>query len=396
MTADQEYVYVVPPAMRWDHEIIKSFEECAPYYFGGAAPRVNGREITLTGRPGHRFEGDPMEVLTRLVADLVRGYRDATEQPLGEHVSSRASPASDPFQALIDARAVVPAGPGRFSYHGDFLGMMESLDRLICDLARGRDAVEELYPATVPADLLRRSGYLKSFPHHAFFVAPVRFDQKSLKLAQEGREASSEEAMAGDGYLAEAGDVLAPTVCYHSFNARKDRQGQATESVTAVNMCHRFEAGKDRTLERLATFRMREIVVFGSAEHVARELDYYFDWFLDLLREWDVGFRATTANDPFFASSSDGKRLFQTAFALKREVRLRVPGDERWISVASFNNHSASLVNAFSITGAGGPGLVSGCVGFGYERLLYGLYCAFGLDPANWPKPFHPKGSLAR
>ena len=151
-------------------------------------------------------------------------------------------------------------------------------------------------------------------------------------------------------------------------------------------MCHRFETGKNRSLERLSTFRMREIVVFGDAGHVARELDFYFDWFLDLLRSWDVGFRATTANDPFFASSSDGKRMFQTAFALKREVRLRIPGEQRWISVASFNNHSNSLVNAFSIAGEEDAGLVSGCVGFGYERLLYGLYCAFGVDTANWPK----------
>ena len=391
MTADLDCAYVVPPTMRWDDEIIKSFEECAPYYFGGVAPRVDGRQIKLTGRPRDRFEGDPLEVLTRLVADLVRGYRDATEQPLQEHVSSRPFPESDPFQALIDARAVVPAGPGRFSYHGDFLGMMQGLDRLICDLAHGRNAVEEVYPATVPTDLLRRSGYLKSFPHHAFFVAPVRFEQRSLQVAEKGIGPSSGQRLAADGYLADAGDVLAPTVCYHSFNARKDRQGQATESVTAVNMCHRFESGKDRSLERLSTFRMREIVVFGNAEHVARELDYYFDWFLDLLRRWDVGFRATTANDPFFASSSDGKRLFQTAFALKREVRLRIPGDQRWISVASFNNHSNSLVNAFSIAGDENSALSSGCVGFGYERLLYGLYCAFGVDVATWPAAFRAR-----
>lgn len=392
MTPNLDCAYVVPSSLRWDDEIIKSFGECAPYYFGGVAPRVDGREITLKGRPRDRFEGDPMEILARLIADLVRGYRDAAEQPLREHVSSRPFPESDPFQALVDARAVVPAGPGRFSYHGDFLRMMESLDQLIGDLAHSRNAVEELYPATVPTELLRRSGYLKSFPHHAFFVAPVRFEQRSLQVAEKGRDAASGQRAAADGYLADAEDVLAPTVCYHSFNARKDRQGQAAESITAVNMCHRFEAGKDRSLERLSTFRMREIVVFGNVEHVARELDYYFDWFLDLLRTWDVGFRATTANDPFFASSSDSKRMFQTAFALKREVRLRIPGDQRWISVASFNNHSNSLVNAFSIVGDGDAGLVSGCVGFGYERLLYGLYCAFGVDVANWPEAFQPKG----
>lgn len=389
MTADLDCAYFVPQAMRWDTEIIKAFEECAPYYFGGVSPSVDGRHIRLKGRPRDRFEGDPEQILARLIADLVRGYRDATERPLREHLSSRPFPETDPFPALVDARAVVPAGPGRFSYHGEFLGMMEGLDRLIRERAQARDAVEEVYPATVPTDFLRRSGYLKSFPHHAFFVAPARFEQRALQVAQDGGGATCEEQYGASGsYLADAGDVLAPTVCYHCFNARKDRQGQATESVTAVNMCHRFETGRNRSLERLSTFRMREIVVFGSADHVAQELDSYFNWFLDLLREWDVGFRATTANDPFFASSSDGKRMFQNAFALKREVRLRIPGDERWISVASFNNHASSLVSAFSIAGDGGQRLASGCVGFGYERLLYGLYCAFGLNAANWPEAF--------
>lgn len=388
MTTDLDCTYVVPPALRWDDEVIKSFEECAPYYFGGVAPRVDGRRVTLKGRPRDRFEGNPTDILVGLIADLVRGYRDATEQVLQDHVSSRPSRETDPFPALVDARAVVPSGPGRFSYHGDFLQMMTSLDRLILDLARARGAVEEMYPATVPTDLLRRSGYLKSFPHHAFFVSPVRFDQSALAVAQNGRPGGGGGLEEGATYLADAADVLAPTVCYHTFNARKDRGAQATESVTALNMCHRFETGKVRSLERLSTFRMREVVIFGSAEHVAQELDYYFDWFLDLLRDWDVGFRATTANDPFFASSSDGKRMFQTAFALKREVRLRVPGDDRWISVASFNSHSNSLVDAFSIVGGENCRLVSGCVGFGYERFLYGLYCAFGVDIADWPEAF--------
>lgn len=71
--------------------------------------------------------------------------------------------------------------------------------------------------------------------------------------------------------------------------------------------------------------------------------------------------------------------------ALKREVRLHIPSSDRWIAAASFNNHQASLVKAFGIESKGDTPLASACVGFGYERLLYALFCAFGGDLADWP-----------
>ena len=391
MTADLDCTYVVPSALRWDGEVIKSFVESAPYYLGGLFPEVVDRCVTLKGRPQPALVEDPVEIVARLVADLARGYRDATERLLREHASSRPPPIGDPYDQLVDARHVIPAGPGRFSYHGEFRAKLECLDGLIRSHAHGRRAIEEIYPATVPADLLRRVGYLKSFPHHAFFVAPARFDQGSLQAAQDGQNVAEGEGEAA-AYLAEPADVLAPTVCHHSFHARLDRADQKTESVTALNTCHRFEAGNVRSLERLSTFRMREIVIFGDAKHVVDELDHYFEWFLTLLRQWDVSFQATTANDPFFGSSSDSKRLFQAAFAMKREVRLWIPATRRWISVASFNNHSHSLVNSFSIRGEGESAVASGCVGFGYERLLYGLYCAFGASNDAWPESLRPGG----
>lgn len=373
--------YQVPEDIRWDDALAKSLVEWAPYELGGLRPQVEGRIIHISGVPAVPLAETPEAIVERLVIGLARGFRDLTEQLIDSQQSTRARISGDMFDALIEAGDIVPAGPGDFAYRGRFLEAMQRLDALMLEYALSIGAVEEAYPTAVPTALLRRAGYLNSFPHHALLVAPVCFDAASVARVRAGDSVD----VASD-LLAPAVSVLAPTVCYHSFQARLDRSLQRDETITAVNPCHRHEpALSGHTLERLTTFRMREFVFFGTAESVVARLDACFDWFLGRLRAWDVSFKATTANDPFFANSSDSKRAFQTVLSLKREVRLPIPATGRWIAAASFNNHQASLVKAFRISGEGGGAMASACAGFGYERLLYALFCAFGADLNDWP-----------
>lgn len=373
--------YLVPEDLRWDAELAKSLIEWAPYELGGLRAYVDGRSIRVAGMPEMPLAESVEAILERLVAGLVRGFRDLSEQSVDSHASARAPVAADAYEQLIAKGDLVPAGPGDFVYRGRFLEAMRRLDAVLRDHALSLGAVEEAYPTAVPAALLRRAGYLNSFPHHAMLVAPVRFDAASVAQVREDASAQIPADL-----LAPATSVLAPTVCYHCFQARLDRADQLPETVTALNPCHRHEPALDgHSLERLSTFRMRELVFFGSPESVAARLDACFEWFLGRLRAWDVSFRASTANDPFFANSSDSKRAFQTVLALKREVRLHIPSSGRWVAAASFNNHRDSLVRAFGISGEGECAIASACVGFGYERLLYALFSAFGLDLAQWP-----------
>lgn len=377
--------WVVPDGIRWDAEVQKSFEECAPYHLRGARPVVEDRTITFDAPETERNDWDAIETLSSLVGKLARGMRDIRETIIEEHHSSREYQTLDPFDALVDERAIVESSPGRYIYSGIFLDALNRIDAHMRDYALAVGAREEVYPATVPTKLLQRSGYLKSFPQHAFFVSPARLDQRSIEHIQAGQILGSIAGETGEAELQPPAETLAPTVCYHCFNARADRSDQRAEVVTAINMCHRYEIANVRALERLMTFRMREIIYFGEPDAVADGLDRCFDWFLALLRDWDVSFQATTANDPFFGNSSDSKRFFQTVRTLKREVRLFIPKTGKWISVASFNNHTDSLVGAFNIGDANTGPLTSGCVGFGYERLIYGLMAALGRDATRWP-----------
>jgi seryl-tRNA synthetase len=378
--------YQVPLDLRWDREIIKVFLESAPYHLNGLIPAVSERSISVSGVPSVPLGRPVHDILTDILSNLVRGYRDVTEQPLGEHKSSRAYAVVDPFATLLEQGALRPSSPGVFGYSGAFLDRMSALDALIADFARSLGAVEEVYPSTVPTAFLARAGYLKSFPHHAMFVAPARYRQESIEAAQSLALRKRDHAEEFPAHLAAPSLTLAPTVCHHTFNARTDSHLPENVTITAANLCHRFEGENVISLERLMTFRMREIIFFGSADHVRKMISLCFEWFQNLLIKWDVSFRSTTATDPFFGNSSDSKRLFQTMGGLKREVKLYIPATGNWIAVASFNNHSESLVNAFEIRSHGPQGLHSGCVGFGLERLLYGLFYAFGTKVEEWPE----------
>ena len=109
------------------------------------------------------------------------------------------------------------------------------------------------------------------------------------------------------------------------------------------------------------------------------------DDFVQLFEAWGVKFRLISASDPFYSSTAAKKRAYQGAMGLKFEGQCWLPHRNRWLSVASFNLHEKILVDAYSIDAGSEAGLWSGCVGYGYERMVYALYSQFGDDPRNWP-----------
>lgn len=75
------------------------------------------------------------------------------------------------------------------------------------------------------------------------------FDAASIAELRSGEVSSAA--------LAPVDTVLAPTVCYHCFQARLDRCDQRDETITALSPCRRHELALDgHSLERLTTFRM--------------------------------------------------------------------------------------------------------------------------------------------
>lgn len=288
----------------------------------------------------------------------------------------------DPMPFLRETRQAVESYPGTFMVRGDLLRVMSALDDFFRSYALSLGADEQAYPTTVPVNSMLENGYIGNFPHHALMVARVHSDLESMtRLAHVGP---------GEGVPADllhgGGQMLSPTVCYHCFESLRD-QDVATvgTTYTATAHCHRWEGVATRDLERLQTFTMREIVFFGSPEEVlelkARIMEHAADTFMN----WGVGFHLMTATDPFFAVNAETKRAFQSMQALKHELRIRLPFSGRTLACGSFNNHKDTLVRPYRISHTAKDKLFSGCVGYGFERMAYGLFAHFGTVLADWP-----------
>ncbi len=372
----------VPAELRWDATAERQFREGLPYHLPGARlASIEARLVRLEcGETGaEALTAGAIALLTTISRDL----RDATEIVLFERPAPPLSWLADPTEALLREGALRWAGPARFVYAGKFAHLMNRLDHFLGEYASSSGAEPEAYPTTVATRTLMQCGYLRAFPQHALFVAPAALSAESLHAM--GVIDFVGKIGEAPARLAEHSQVLAPTVCYPCFESLNGARMAGFRQITAVNVCHRHEILANDKLDRLQTFRMRELIGFGSDVEVLGMLDRGLEWTSTALSRWGVAHRAVTATDAFFAGASGNKQFFQAAFALKRELQIQV-GDARWLAVASFNHHQKSLTRAFDIAAVANP-LSSGCIGWGYERLLFGMFAHFGVDLARWPAP---------
>jgi seryl-tRNA synthetase len=374
---------VIPEGVRWDDLAVRRYRENAPYFLNGLLVRgVYGRVVELEGS----MSGEANELQFRgeaLARKIAEELRDSMETIVAEFATEPRCIAPDPMPALLASRSLVQTGLGRFVYGGIFLELMEALDSLVAAFAVDRGAAPQLYPTTVKVDTLVRSGYLKTFAQHAYFVAPAGLSSVSVASVAATNSAAELDSYAVRGLLGSHDQVLAPTVCFHCFESLQGTRVPAPCSFTGVNHCSRFEIDADATLSRLHTFRMREYIVFGKTDYVEVQLNDALTWSTELLRRWGIAYRVATATDPFFAGAQTGKAFYQSTFALKRELQLHLPFNQSWIAFASFNNHQRAYTKAFDI--GDDTSLSSGCVGWGWERFAYGVLASVGVDPLNWP-----------
>jgi len=340
--------------------------------------------LLLTLNAGDFEESALLEAAQTLLQRCADAASRTKDEVLEEH-EGEMTPADDVYATLVERGDAHFNMPGIPVFEGDFLHLLNALDAIFLAYAREIGCVEQAYPTTVPTQSLLANGYLKSFPQHARLVGTIHQDFDSLTAIAEN-PGDFTEVEDVDKLMSGHAEVLSPTVCYHCFERHRDADLSRDKSlITAIAQCHRHEGRNTEGLTRLRTYTMREIIFFGDAEFVREWQHAIMDKCKALLSEFGMRFRVAAASDPFFATSATQKKDFQRMFRLKYELQALLPEEDRWISVASFNNHQSTLVDAYSIAqpevGVG----QSGCFGVGYERLAYALVSQKGFDTVHWP-----------
>jgi hypothetical protein len=360
--------------------VYKTLLESLPYYLGDQyAVSVSEGRLVIEGVPDVLESQLTQAALESLVA--AKAEHERVDERCLHAFEGNYPLHEDVYESLKHQKALFPTGYGKLAYSGIVADVFQAVDQFLKGHCLDFGAQQELYPPALEADTLLRAGYFDILAQHAYFVAPLKTQLDSLRAARDGDVLKP----SGTDHLQIPSWVLSPTVCHHCFEARKDSDIQLPLKVTAINQCSRYEVHDTYGMRRLRMYWMRECILFDEEEATVVEfLDNLMSITTDALQRWGITHQVVTANDPFFSNSATSKRAFQTMFALKRELKLPIPGGS--LACASFNNHQRSLVESFNIQNIGsGKRIASGCVAWGLDRLLFALFSQLGVEVSQWP-----------
>jgi len=291
------------------------------------------------------------------------------------------------FDTLVARGVAFEAAEGQVAFGEPLIGLINYFDRRVRQIALAMPNAQEFqYPTLLPTSVLDTFGYFGSFPHFAMFVTRLHNDIDVYQAFRDEYAVNKRITPALFTRCRNHDYCLPPTMCYHTYHQLRDSTMPSNRVVTAKGKSFRFEAKYYRGLERLWDFTIREIVFLGSHEFVLECRESFLRASFALMEELGLRGFAEVANDPFFVTQDTAGKIFnQRLMELKYELRLNVDS-ERTIAAASFNFHENFFGDAFRISREDGTRALTGCVGFGLERLVYAFLCQFGLDESQWPQ----------
>ena len=329
----------------------------------------------------------PVENLQLMLKRIVRARRYASDDSLFRRTVPSHDPV-DPQPALEDKGDVHRLGPGLFAFCGDFLRVRSAIDKRVIAIAAAHGATELSYPPLWPVPVLQSIDYFHDFPQLPLLAAGVEssFEARDT-FAERFRKGAgpSRIACSAENGVAPAHNVLAPTVCDCCYWLLRGRRNVSDQMFTMHGQVFRNESSAEGRLDRLTAYTMREIVMVGSPAFVLSHRDALVDEMSELMSSLDLACDIKAADDPFFCNDALQKTIIQSLNKLKYEVEVPLYGGRK-TAVASINLHNDFFSRNYDYTG-GDAHLFSACVGFGYERLVYALFCRHGAELANWPAP---------
>jgi hypothetical protein len=332
--------------------------------------------------------GNSAAELTTQVESLVRRIQSGLRD-LRRKVVFRSAAASDPqFRGDGTIAGIHRLGPGQVALDGLPLRLFRYFDRAFEAFGRPWDARPVLTPTLIPARVLAKCDYFRSFPHNVTFACHLPEDGptvESFRARHHDREELDDQAL---GEMATPEACLSPAVCYHVYHLNQDRATPASGLAYGVcGKCFRYESSNMTDLRRLWDFTMREVVFLGGREDVLERRERSIATMGRFLDDHRLAGEIRTASDPFFmAPDALGKTYFQLSSETKYEISLMLPGDSR-LAVGSHNYHSDFFGRAFNTTVDGAGFMHSACVAFGLERWVHAFLAQHGDDPARWPEP---------
>ncbi len=330
------------------------------------------------------------ESVTRKIRELVQRY-EKRELGLAKTVDfkhERDLPAIDAWGQLVERKWVKQVGLGHVILRGPASQLMSLINSKIEKMFVDSFKAElEIYPATISCKTLDRCNHFTSFPEHIDFVSHLKSDVDVLNAFSSESKEKGWAPERHEGRMAENDFAISPSCCYHCYEGMEGWDLTSPGRCTTMTVgCHRYEGANHKTMSRLRSFNMREIVWVGQPRFVIEGRAKAEELIVQWAKDWEVVGTFETANDMFFTQDYAVKASFQRQQQAKKELKLLIPQENQSISVFSSNFHAMTFGKAFNISVGGRPAS-SGCLGWGFERWVYAIFFSqFGLDTNKWPE----------
>lgn len=303
--------------------------------------------------------------------------------------------AENPMQHLEKTGDVIKVADGMFLLQGTFW----KLFRFFNDYWRNRGleygAIEQEYPVLWPIELYRKINYFVDFPQQVILSTTVKDNFAARdEFAKQYSKERDYETVEVNRLMAASRFGLQSSVCDTCYYALEGRTNFPNTVFTTYNKVFRNESSKIDSLDRLVNYSVRDIMFVGDRDFVLTLRQQMIDESIRFLEFLDLDSKIEAANDPFFTNDSAIKNVFQSTSSLKHEILAHLNFSGTYLSIGSINLHLDFFSRAFNIRLPEGTYAFSGCLGIGFERLVYALYCQYGHDIAAWPDSLREKLEL--
>lgn len=289
-------------------------------------------------------------------------------------------PPGDPLDHLADALFHEMGSPGVYGRTALYEDVVE---RIAAVISRNREPNTEVmrFPPVMNRTQLERSGYLKSFPNLLGCVCGLHGTESEIDAAVSRFDAGGDWTAS----LSPADLVLSPAACYPVYPIAASRGPVPAGGWSFDVAADCFRREPSRHLDRLQSFRMREFVCIGSADHVSAFRERWIIRAQKIARDLGLTFRVDYANDPFFGRVGQMMAVSQKQQALKFELLVPLRSEERPTACMSFNYHRDHFGTTWGIVDAASEPAHTACVAFGMDRLAVAMFHTHGKDVTLWP-----------
>lgn len=356
-------------------ETLKVIKENLPYYFPNLKFKKISKKFIIYELKDKKKKIDKKKILF-FIKKIISNYSSIKYKTIYINKKNIKTKTENTYRYLLKNNEINQNDKGKFIYRKNFKTLFFLLDNFIKKKAIQIGACEEIFPSTLKKSTLIKSKYLRSFPQHAYFVAPTKIDHRVLKKLNNSEFKS-------ENFLEKHDQNLCPSACYPFFEANENKKIDK-QIVTAIVNCHRYELADVQNLTRLRSYWVREIIFYDNLIDIETNLSEFMKWINKILTKWDINFEIKTANDPFFLETGKKIAQFQSAKNLKHELLLNCKNKK--IAVGSFNNHLHHLTSSFNFISDKKIPFSSACIGFGIDRFSYALLSQLGNNIYKWPK----------